>query len=410
VNGKGIVTARGLLVLALLTAACGEPVPAAAPEIDGWLPVVRDDLVLEVDVTGTLRATRSIPIGGPSVADMWDFKIVRMANEGAEVKPEDPVLSFDVSDLERQLAERTSERDAAAQEMVKKRIDQDLARREGAMKVEEAEATLRKAELKADLPPQYTAELEVKLAKIDLQAARAEVAAARDRLRYALKLGEAEIEFLRDRHARADARVQRLQSAIQQMTVRSPVNGLVVYKMNWRGEKKKVGDSCWAGDECLEVVDVSQMMADGEVEETESARLREGQPVILRLEALPEIEWQARIDRLRPTVYRQSPRTPIKVVGVDLKLARTDRVRMRPGMQFRGRVETLRAPGTLLVPLEAVFIRPEGPVAFRRGSGGPELVRLTLGRRNGRYAEVLAGLTEGDRVARRDPEREEAGR
>jgi HlyD family secretion protein len=320
------------------------------------------------------------------------------------------VLSFDMSDLQRQLAERTSERDSAAQEMVKKRIDLDLARREGTMKVQEAEATLRKAELKADLPEKYTAALEVRLAKIDLEAARAELTGAQERLRYALKLGEAEMAFLRDRHARAQVRVERLEAAVEQMTVRSPVDGLVVYKMNWRGEKKKIGDSCWVGDDCVEVVDVSQMMANGEVEETESARLREGQPVKLRLEALPEMEWQAQIERLRPTVYRQSPRTPIKVVGVDLKLARTDRVRMRPGMQFRGRVETLRAPRTLLIPLEAVFVRPEGPVAFRRTASGTEQVRVQLGRRNARYAEVLAGLVEGDRVSRRDLEREEGGR
>jgi hypothetical protein len=98
------------------------------------------------------------------------------------------------------------------------------------------------------------------------------------------------------------------------------------------------------------------------------------------------------------------------VVGVDLSLERTDQVRMRPGMQFRGRVETLRAPGTLLVPLEAVFARPEGPVAFRQTGSGGETVPLRLGRRNGRYAEVLAGLAEGDRVARRDLEREETAR
>jgi hypothetical protein len=65
-------------------------------------------------------------------------------------------------------------------------------------------------------------------------------------------------------------------------------------------------------------------------------------------------------------------------------------------------------PGALLVPLEAVFVRPEGAVAFRQTSVGHEKVRLELGRRNLRVAEVLSGLEEGDRVSRRDLEQEAA--
>jgi HlyD family secretion protein len=387
--------------LLLLVAGCGE---VAANE-ETWLPVTRDDLVLEVDVTGSLRATRASPIGPPGIPDMWDFKIVKLANEGSEVKEGKPVLTFDVSELQRQLAERTSERDQAAQEIVKKRIDQDLARREGELKVSEAEAVWRKAQLKADLPAQYTAAIEVKLAQLDLDAARAELEAARRRLSYQLKLGEAELAYLRDRHARATDRVQRLERGIKLMTVLSPVDGLVVHKSNWRGDKKKIGDTCWAGDACVEVVNISQMLGNGEVEETESARVKVGQPVRFRLEALPEVEWRATVGALRPTVYRQSPRTPLKVIGLDLALEKTDR-RMRPGMQFRGRIETERLPQALLIPLEAVFTRPEGPIAFRRTSVGHEVVRLQLGRRNLRFAEVLGGLSPGDRVSRRDLEQE----
>jgi HlyD family secretion protein len=387
--------------LLLLIAGCGE---VTATE-ETWLSVVRDDLVLEVDVTGTLKATRASPIGPPGIPDMWDFKIVTLATEGTEVKRDQQVLTFDASELQRQLAERTSERDQAAQEIVKKRIDQDLARREGELKVTEAEAVFRKAQLKADLPAQYTAAIEVKLAQLDLDAARAELEAAKRRLSYQLKLGEAELAYLRDRHARATDRVQRLERGIKLMTVTSPVNGLVVHKSNWRGDKKKIGETCWAGDACVEVVDISQMFGNGEVEETESARVKVDQPVRFRLEALPEIEWRASVGALRPTVYRQSPRTPLKVIGVDLKLEKTDR-RMRPGMQLRGRIETGRVPHALLVPLDAVFTRPDGPVAFKRTSVGFEVVRLQLGKRNLRFAEVLSGLSFGDRVSRRDLEQE----
>jgi multidrug efflux pump subunit AcrA (membrane-fusion protein) len=340
------------------------------------------------------------------VSETWDFKIVRMGLEGAEVKKGDPVLVFDTSEIERQLAERVSERDAADEEIVKKKIDLDLVRREGEMRVSEAQATLRKAELKADLPAQYTAAIEMKLAKIDLDSARAELQGAQKRLEYQLKLGEAELAFLRERHARADARVQRLQAGVREMTVRSPVPGLISYRASWRGDKKKVGDSCWTGEGCLEVVDLSDIMGKGEVDETESARVREGQPVTFRLEALPEMEWHATVESLRPNVYRQSPRNPLKVIGLDLKLARTDRVRMRPGMLFRGRIETGRVHKAVLAPLEAVFVRDDGPIAFRRTAvGGHQKVRLQLGRRNARWVEVQSGLAEGDQIARRDLER-----
>jgi multidrug efflux pump subunit AcrA (membrane-fusion protein) len=270
--------------------------------------------------------------------------------------------------------------------------------------VAEAEATFSKAQLKADLPAKYTAAVEVKLAQVDLDAARAELEGAKRRLAYQLKLGEAELAFLRDRQARAADRVHRLEAGIKLMTVKSPVTGLVVHKSNWRGDKKKIGESCWAGDSCVEVVDISKMLGNGEVDETESARVKVGQPVRFRLEALPEVEWRATVGALRPTVYRQSPRTPLKVIGVDLALEKSDRVRMRPGMQFRGRIETGRVPGALLVPLEADFTRPEGPIAFRRTSVGHEVVRLQLGRRNLRFAEVTLGLAAGDRVSRRDLE------
>jgi multidrug efflux pump subunit AcrA (membrane-fusion protein) len=96
----------------------------------------------------------------------------------------------------------------------------------------------------------------------------------------------------------------------------------------------------------------------------------------------------------------------LKVIGVDLALEHTDRVRMRPGMQLRGRIETDRIGHALLIPLDAVFTRPEGPIAFRRTSVGHERVKLQLGRRNLRYAEVLAGLAERDRVSRRDLDEE----
>ena len=85
-----------------------------------------------------------------------------------------------------------------------------------------------------------------------------------------------------------------------------------------------------------------------------------------------------------------------------MELEATDPRKMRPGMRFRGVIETGRIENALLVPADAVFPTDEGPVAFRRSAVGYGKRVLTLGARNESSVEVKSGLNAGDRVARRD--------
>jgi HlyD family secretion protein len=416
VSGGGSAFARPAsapFLLVLLFGFCTALAPACqdaragageATAGDDWVEVKKGDLVFDVDVSGTLTAARSAFLGPPSAVDERDFKIARLVNEGADVKKGDKVVWFDVGDLQRDLIDRRAERDSAAREIERKRNEIEVSRRDGELRVVEAAAAEEKARLRADLPEKYTAAIEMKLARIDLAAAQAEHTMAKQRLGHVVKLGEAELAYLRDRHARFAGRVARIERAIDLMAVAAPIDGVVVYRSNWRGEKKKVGDPCWVGEPCVAVTDITEMLASGEVDEVESAFVAVGQKVRLRLEALPELEWTGTVRSMRPNVYRQSPRNPLKVIGVEIKLDTTDTSRMRPGMMFRGRLETGRLTGRVLAPLSAVFPRGEGPVVFRKTATGWQRTRVELGRRSRTEVEVKSGLAPGDRLARRDPE------
>ena len=133
-------------LLLLLLFACTHA--GEAPTVE----VKRDDLVIGVEVTGELEAVDSTDIKPPPVGDMWDFKIAQIAAEGEEVKEGDPILAFDGSEKMRDLESMMNEADAAQKALEKKRDDAALARRDDELKVAEAEATLRKASLKADAP------------------------------------------------------------------------------------------------------------------------------------------------------------------------------------------------------------------------------------------------------------------
>jgi HlyD family secretion protein len=152
------------------------------------------------------------------------------------------------------------------------------------------------------------------------------------------------------------------------------------------------------------------MIALGEVAEADVSRVALGQSVTLRLEAHPDAEYKGVVRAIGKLVEPPSPESPLRVVRVEIALATAEPLRMRPGMRFVGTVETETLPRSLHMPLEAVFLRQDGPIAYKRTGAGFEPVRLRLGRAYRGDVEVLEGVAEGDRVARSDLGRAEEGR
>lgn len=386
------------LALALALAGCGR----AVADRD-LVAVERLDLIVAVEVTGELAAVDSTDIMPPGINDVWSFKLAMLADEGAEVAADEPVVGFDASELQRELETMMTEADAARTKLDKRRADAALARRDEELRLAEAEATLRKATLKAAAPAGETAAVELKLIELDRQLAEMARTRAQNRAAQVRRNDAAELERLTEHHAYAVQRVADIQASIAKMNVRAPRAGTVVYPANGRGEKRKVGDSVWRMQAVLQVVGLDRMVGDGVIDEVDLARVADGQPVTLRLDALPDVELRGQVKSIARTLRARSDTDPSKVAEVKVELAAAGTLSLRPGMRFRGEVETLRAPGVLVIPAEAVFVTADGPVVYRVRDGEVARVPVQLGRRNARLIEVTGGLAQGDRVSRVDP-------
>lgn len=394
---------RTLLAVSIAAAsiAAGAWVAVARGDDDSatWVEVRRDALVIAVEVNGTLRAVDSSTIGPPQLRDFWDYKISSMTPEGEEVAAGAPVLTFDSSELEQRLERQIAERDEAIKQIEKTSTTLVMRRRGEELRLEEAEARHRRAQMRLQGPEELKSAQELEVARLDLQLAELEVRQVRAKLEALQRSAEAQLAALRNQRDRADRQVAEIRQAIDDMVRRAPRAGTVVYVTNWRDEKKQVGDAVWRGETVLELPDLEQMEAEGLVDEADMGRVASGQRVQLRLDAHPDVEFTGRIRSIWRSVQSESRGTPLKVVRLDIELDETDTRRMRPGMRFRGRVEIERVADALLVPIEAVQHGPSGSTVERRTLIGSEAVRVELGRRNERQVEVLSGLAPGDAVA-----------
>jgi len=388
---------RALLVLpALAVLALAR---AIAPLSGGdVVEVTRGDLVLTVEVEGTLRAVDPYLVGPPAVREIWNYQIVLMAPEGEDVAAATPVLSFDASQLQKRLLELRAARDSADEEIAKKELDVLVRRRADELRLAEARAKLEKTRLQLERPSELQAARKTKALELDRELVESEIAYLEERRRALDEADATDRENLLEQRDRARARVRELEESIGRMTILAPREGTVVHVADRAGEKKRAGDSVWRQEKVLAVPDLRRMYGDGYVDESDAGRIAPGQRVELRLDAYPEVRFTGRIASVGKTIQSPSWNSPLRGLEVEIALDETDTTRMRPDMRFRGRIEIDRAEKALLVPLRAI-VRIDGEAAVRRrGRIGDEAVPVTLGRGNDERVEVLSGLAEGDRL------------
>lgn len=364
-----------------------------------WVTVRRGDLVQGVAIDGELEAIDPVSLSPPGIPDLWNYQISFLAPEGAEVRRGQPVLAFDTSELEKRRQERALARDKAAEEIEKKRLELAKQRQDLELQLAQAQAKKRKAELQLATPEDLMAASELAEQRIDRDLAAKEIAYLGDRLELLDRQSRADLGSLENRRQAAAVRVREIDGYLERMKVAAPRDGVVVYVRDHSGEKHKVGDQVWRGSSLLELPDLSRMRAKGTIDEADGGAVVVGQRVTLHLDARPDEAITGRVERIGRTVQPRSRFDPVKVIQVEVALDRIDPERMRPGMRFRGRVETSRVAGALLVPARAVTATAEGPVVFRETLFGVEAVHPRLGRRGEEDVEVLAGLEPGDRLA-----------
>jgi multidrug efflux pump subunit AcrA (membrane-fusion protein) len=387
---------KKLLLVALMacTHAAGD-VPTAE--------VKRDDLVIGVEVTGELEAVDSTDIKPPPIGDMWEFKIAQIATEGDDVKEGDPIVAFDGSEKMRDLETMMNEADAAQKALEKKRDDAALARRDDELKVAEAEAALRKAALKSAAPSDLVASIQQKETELDEQSAKLALDGAKQHAAAAKRSDDEELARLADKATYAKHRVEELQQLLGKLQVTAPRAGTVVLLGNGNdGEKHKVGDTVWRLEDVMQIVKLGNMVGAGIVDEVDIAKIDVNQHVTLRLDALPDVQLHGHIQDIAKSVQNKSQTDPSKVIHLKVAIDPTKEP-LRPGMRFRGQIETEKLAQVVQVPADAVFVTADGPVAYRDSGGKLERVKLVLGKRNSAAIEVKSGLAPGDRVSRVAP-------
>lgn len=400
--------ARMVTVAALMAVAAGATffIRSRVAQAAATLPTAparKGDFLVFVRSRGELKARRSVQIAAP--VNVLELRIVWLVPAGTPVKAGDSAIRFDPSSAKQQLDEKQAalkQAQAALDQAVSQSgvdLEQDKLEMATAIyDVEKARLEVSKAEVVSALQGE-TSRVELGLAeqKLSVQKAGAHFNSTSSRAKIA------SLTRARDK-ARDEAVLQ--QHRLDLMELKAPSAGVVHYLPNysqgWMNAKPfKVGDQVWPGSVLAEVPDLTTLEMEGKVDEIDRGRIALEYPVKVRIDAIPETTFDARLAQLSPLTEMSWEWPPTSSFRGYARLDKPD-PRLRPGMNGRMDVVVKSIPGAISIPAKALFTHNGKPVVYIAHAGKYEARAVEVLARNPDEVAVK-GIANNTSVATVEP-------
>ncbi len=401
----------GWSLAAVLVAGGGWAAYEYAGETKVEVPVARvrrGEFVISVKTRGEIKSTRSKILTAPQVPDLM---ITRLVRSGQRVKAGDVVVEFDPAQNEQELLERTTAVRTVDSEIVQMKASHKITDEQDEMNLMIAEYNLERAKLDASKAEVISA-IEGMKYRIDVEVSEGELELVKTVVKSHDVAQEADLQRLQQKKDKAVRDLERVRGYLSKMVIRAPIDGIVHVLPNFRasgswGSKPppfKEGDTVWTGAAIAEIPDLSEMRIDLQLEEVERGKLELGQPVRIRVDAIPDREFQAVLDWISPIAQTQRRGIGVseKTFPAQATLKELDD-RLRPGMSASAEIIIESLPDVLMIPERASFLHDGRPAVWVQRGDKFEIRYIEVGKRNETDLVVLSGLEEGEIVALENP-------
>src|ERR1700751_3203312 len=405
-RNKGLVTSGilGVLCVVLLGAISYTHRAPAIPTID----VRRGEFIDSLEIRGEIKALKSIEVTAP--AEAGDLQILNIASDGARVNQGDPIIEFDKTKTEQDLAQYRSSLKYATADIQQARAQARLIEEQDLTAVSKARFDLESAKLDAS-KQEIVSKIEGAEAQLKVNDSKESLKQAEEKLRSDRGAGTATIDGKIEASKQADFDGQRAEMALSKMTLRPPVAGMVSLVPVWHAEGPapfKAGDHAWPGAPLVELPETSSLRVSARVDETERGRLALNQAVTVHLDAIPDRQFTGKIEEISTIATEDySAGWPIPR-NFDLRIA-LDQLdpRQRPGMTAQITIIVERIPDVLIIPVHATFQKGGETFAYVWDGSKFRQHVVEVSKRSGDRVVIGKGVQTGDRVALQDPTAEE---
>jgi HlyD family secretion protein len=407
-----VVAIIGLIIFSNLT--------SRKNEVETFAQVQEGNFVITVTGAGELVPEKSIDITGPvfiqtnsdnrgsgpgrgSNMHAMDLKIQDIIPEGTFVKEGDYVALLDRTNYDNTLKDEQQNLTTLQSDLELKILDTAMTMtslrdeiKNQKYAVEEADITLAQSK--------YEPPATIRKAEVGLQ--REQRALEQLQKNYKLKARQTlnDINILKGSLAKKTQLTNDLQDYLSKFTIRAPSSGMVIYKKDRLGNKRKSGSSLNVFDNVVATLpDLSSMLSKVYISEIEISKVKLEQNVSIVVDAFPDKSYTGKITEIA-NVGEQLPNSDAKMFEIMIKLDGSD-MTLRPGMTTGNKITIRSIKDAVYIPTECIHAGSDTiPFVYLKNRTRHIVV---LGESNEKNTIIEQGLEPGTSVYLMTPEHPE---
>ena len=292
--------------------------------------VRRGDVIVRSYTRGEVRAVRSATLVAPNL--FGTVQVTELAELGSFAREKDLVVGFDDSEVNSRVEEKQLEIDQIDEQV--KKAEADLAIRNNQDQVEllRTRYSVRRADLEVKRNELLSA-IDAKKNILNLEESKRRLVQLESDIKSRLEQAQAEMAVLKEKKNKANLELNREKQRLSQVKLLSPMSGLVAIKQNRQGgfffpgmqiPDVREGDQVQPGMAIADVLDLSELEIVAKVGELDRANLKDGQDVIIQLDAVGNKKFSGKIKTMSGTasanIFSGDPGKKFDVVfSVDMK-------------------------------------------------------------------------------------------
>lgn len=388
----GLVFAASLFIIIFMTR---EP-SAKTTTNSTFITIEKGPFEISVFTTGELQAENYSDILAPSGLQSRSLRINSISisdlvAEGTEVKKGDYVATLDRTDLDNTLKTELDALSTLQTNYEMKLLDTAVTLSEGRdqikniyFSVEEAKITLAQSKYE---PPATIRQAEISLDKVNRSLDQ-----AKNNYNFKILQTSADVKTAQQSIRNQEKKVNDLQDVLNQFEVTAPADGMVIYKRDAQGTKRKVGSTISQFDLVVATLpDLSSMVSKTYVNEIDIDKVKIGMDVEIQVDAFTGRKYTGKIMSVS-NIGEQLPSANAKVFEVNIIIDEIDNV-LRPAMTSGNKIIVKSYSNVISVPLGSIIAENNKTFVLTNDKIKKEVV---VGESNEDEIIIESGLNPGD--------------